>query len=95
MMEIATFRLADGVAEAAFLEADALVQARFAPRQRGFLRRTTARGDDGSWAVVVLWGSEEDALAAAAAAAGDRWVTALLELVDPASVSVRRYTELA
>jgi heme-degrading monooxygenase HmoA len=95
MIEITTFRLADGVGEAAFLEADALAQARFFPRQPGFLRRTTARGDDGGWVVVVLWGSEEEARAASAAAADDRWAAALARLLEPGSVVGRRYTELA
>ena len=94
MIEISTFRLGAGVDEADFLEADRLVQTRFAPRRPGFLRRTTARGEDGSWLVLVLWGSAADATAAAEAASSDPWVSALVALLDPGSVLVRRYTEL-
>jgi hypothetical protein len=94
MIEIATFRLGAGVEESDFLEADRLVQTRFAHRRPGFLRRTTARGEDGSWLVLVLWGSAADAAAAAEAASTDPWVTALIALVDPGSVVVRHYTEL-
>ena len=94
MIEITTFRLGAEVDEADFLEADRLVQTRFSPRRPGFLRRTTARGEDGDWLVLVLWGSAADAAAAAEAATTDRWTTALTALVDPGSVTVRRYTEL-
>ena len=94
MIEITTFRLGAAVDEADFLEADRLVQTRFSPRRPGFLRRTTARGEDGSWLVLVLWGSADHATAAAEAATTDPWTTALAALVDPASVRVARYTEL-
>jgi hypothetical protein len=94
MIEITTFRLGVEVDEADFLEADRLVQTRFSPRRPGFLRRTTARGEDGSWLVLVLWGSADAAAAAAEAAATDPWTTALSGLLDPASVRVQRYAEL-
>ena len=94
MIELTTFRPAPGVSEADLLEADRLVQTRFMPRQPGFLRRTTARGADGGWLVVVLWASEDEATAAADRASSDAATTAFAALADPASVEVRRYTEL-
>jgi hypothetical protein len=94
VIEITTFRVRPGIEERALLAADRLVQDRFMPRQPGFLRRTTARGEDGDWAVVVLWFSADHADAAAANAAGDRWASAFAELLEPGSVVVRRYTEL-
>lgn len=94
MIEITTFRPAEGAAVVDLLEADRLVQHRFMPRQPGFLRRTTARGADGEWAVVVLWAGEAEALAAAASSATDPAVAALADLVDGTTVQVRRYTEL-
>ena len=94
MIEITTFRLVADVGEADLLAADRLVQDRLAPRRPGFLRPTTARGEDGDWVVIVLWGSAADAAAAAEAATTDRWTSALTALLDPGSVTVRRYTEL-
>jgi hypothetical protein len=60
IVEITTFRLADGVTDEAFLALDRRIQTELIPNQGGFWRRTTARhGDD--WLVVTLWASEEDA----------------------------------
>ena len=65
VIETTTFRLADGVDEAAFLEADEQARTGFLYHQAGMARATTARADDGEWIVVVLWASYEDADAAA------------------------------
>ncbi|HXY28710.1 MAG TPA: hypothetical protein VEH82_10555 [Acidimicrobiales bacterium] len=62
IVEITTFRLAEGVTDEAFLTLDRRVQTELVPNQPGFLRRTTARhGED--WLVVTLWASEADATA--------------------------------
>jgi len=55
VIETLTFQLAPGTAQSAFLEADQRVQTDFFYRQPGLARRTTARGGDGEWLVVVLW----------------------------------------
>ncbi|MBV8234545.1 MAG: hypothetical protein JO075_02475 [Acidimicrobiia bacterium] len=65
VIETTTFRLADGVDEAALLEADEQARTGFLYHQAGMLRATTAKADDGEWIVVVLWASYEDADAAA------------------------------
>jgi hypothetical protein len=65
VIETRTFRLADGVDEAEFLEADEQARTGFLYHQPGMLRATTARADDGEWIVIVLWASYEDADAAA------------------------------
>lgn len=66
IVEVTTFRLAAGVADASFLALDRRLQTELVPNQPGFLRRTTARhGDD--WLVVTLW-STHDAAAAFARA---------------------------
>ena len=88
VVDLLTFRLAPGLDEAAFLEADARVQARLSSRE-GFLRRTTARAadDEGEWLVVSLWWSVE---AAEAGASGH----GLDGLVDDATVVRKRYLTL-
>ena len=60
IIENKTFRLEDEIDEATFLEADHRLQAELSSRD-GFVRRTTGRGKDGTWLVVTLWGSEENA----------------------------------
>lgn len=54
LIEITTFRLADGADVDAFLAADAREQERMSG-VRGIVRRTTARSDDGAWAVITFW----------------------------------------
>ena len=62
IVEITTFRLAEGVTDDAFLALDKRIQTELVPNQPGFLRRTTARhGDD--WLVVTLWATDADAAA--------------------------------
>jgi hypothetical protein len=85
LLETTTFRLADGVDEAAFLAADEALQADLSPR-RGFVRRTTARGEAGEWLVLTMWWSAEVADAAPPAIPS--------ELVDPASVRRARFSTL-
>ncbi len=58
VLEITTFRLCDESSTEDFLAADKAVQTEVFPNTKGYLRRTTARNDDGEWLVVVLWASE-------------------------------------
>lgn len=94
VIEIATFRLARGVVEATFLEADQRIQVDFVHARPGFMRRTTARGADGAWLVVTLWDSEHDALAAEEAAASDVAATTFASMVDASTFELKRYTAL-
>ncbi len=61
VIETLAFQVVPHVGEAEFLEADRQVQTRFFNTQPGLLRRTTARGHDGSWLVILLWRTETDA----------------------------------
>jgi hypothetical protein len=94
VVETITFRLAAGVGEAAFIEADRRVQTEFAYQQPGLVRRTTARGADADWLVLVLWASDGDADAAMHLAADDPATEAFMALVDAGSVQTERYVTL-
>jgi hypothetical protein len=91
VIETTTFRLAEGVADAAFLEADEQVRTGFLYKQPGLMRATTARGDDGEWVVVVLWASDDDANTAESQARTDPATSALMALVHARTVDRRRY----
>jgi hypothetical protein len=54
-IELAPFRLADGVTEAELLEASEALQRDFLAGQDGFVRRELLRGKDGSWCDLVYW----------------------------------------
>jgi len=90
VIETTTFRLADGVDEAAFLEADELARTGFLYHQPGLMRATTARADDGDWIVVVLWASYEDADASAEVERADAAMDHLSHLM--AGAERKRYS---
>jgi len=94
VIEVVTFRLAPGVDEDQFREADQRAQTEFVYSRRGALRRTTARGSGGEWLVVTLWGSAQDADASAAASRDDTAMTRWSTCVDGSSVTTRRFDTL-
>jgi heme-degrading monooxygenase HmoA len=94
VIEITTFRLAPHADEHAFLDADRRVQTEVVPNHPGFLRRTTARGDDGAWLVVVLWRSADEADASRRVAEDHPVTRQFNELLDGTSIRTARYSTL-
>lgn len=95
MIEIMRVRLAPGVDETEFLKIDKTFQEEFAYQQAGLLRRTTARGANGTWIVIDLWRSEADADACAAIWDEAALPRQFMSLVDRSSVVVERFESLA
>ncbi len=94
VIEVVTFRLTEGQDEARFLEADKEAHTGFFYLQPGIIRRTTAKGSDGEWLALTLWGSADDAVAAAAAAHDDPSVAPALACIDRSSVTAQVFTTL-
>lgn len=94
IIEILRFRLSRGTDEAAFLEADRGVQTEFAYHQPGMLRRTTAKGPEGTWVVVDLWRSAADADRCDALWGQDPVTDKFRALIDANSVTTERYETL-
>jgi heme-degrading monooxygenase HmoA len=93
IVEITTFRLAEGVTEGSFLDLDRRVQTELVPNQPGFMRRTTARhGDD--WLVVTLWSTDEAAAAFQRASEGDPLQAAFEQAAEAGSFHLARYDTL-
>jgi heme-degrading monooxygenase HmoA len=93
IVEITTFRLAEGVTDASFLALDRRVQTELVPNRAGFLRRTTARhGDD--WLVVTLWATEDDAAAFQRAVEGNPLQAEFEQAAEAGSLHLARYTTL-
>jgi len=90
VIEIMTFRLANGAEAAAFRAVDGRVQVGFAYRQPGLLRRTLGRCDD-RWLVLQVWRSVEEADAATAAFDASPLGAEFMALVDRDSLVVERY----
>lgn len=92
-MELATFSLVDAADVDAFVAADADLQRDMMINDRGFVRRTTARGD-GGWAVVTLWASREEAEASVQRTATSDAGRAFAAFVEPSSVRREIFEEL-
>jgi hypothetical protein len=96
VIEVLTFRLDSQTEEAEFVAADKRVQTEFFYQQPGLVRRTTARGDDGGWLIVSLWGSQANADASGSlfGSSSSPAVSDFLRLIDASTVETRRYTTL-
>jgi heme-degrading monooxygenase HmoA len=93
IVQISTFRLAEGMTDESFLALDRRVQTELVPNQPGFMRRTTARhGDD--WLVVTLWSSDETAAAFQRAVEGHPLRAEFTRAVEAGSFHLARYTTL-
>jgi heme-degrading monooxygenase HmoA len=93
IVEITTFRLAEGVADASFLALDRRVQTELVPNQPGFMRRTTARRDN-DWVVVTLWSTEDDAAAFLHAVEGDPLQAEFAQAMEAGTSHLVRYATL-
>ena len=93
IVEITTFRLAEGVTDESFLALDRRMQTELVPNQPGFLRRTTARhGDD--WLVVTLWATDDAAAAFQRAVEGHPLQAEFERAVEAGTLHLTRYTTL-
>ena len=93
IVEVTTFRLAEGVSDEAFLALDKRVQTELIPNREGFLRRTTARHGE-EWLVVTLWWSEENAAAFARDTEGDPLQTEFARALEAGTLHQTRYSTL-
>ncbi|HVV35200.1 MAG TPA: hypothetical protein VHC63_01270 [Acidimicrobiales bacterium] len=94
VLEITTFRLLADVDDESFLAADKAVQTEVFPNSQGYLRRTTAKADDGEWLVVVLWADEPDIDEFNARIVSDPIQLAFDELIDRGTIRTKRYTDI-
>ena len=93
IVEVTTFRLAEGIGDNAFLALDKRIQTELVPNQPGFLRRTTARhGED--WLVVTLWASDDAAAAFQRAAEAHPLQADFEQAVEPGTLHLTRYATL-
>jgi hypothetical protein len=94
VIETHTFRLVEGTDIREFLGADRRVQTELMLRKPTFIRRTTARGGDGDWLVVVIWSSGTDADTARAQLDADPASAAFMAFVDRPTLTTKRYETL-
>lgn len=61
VIELASFRLAEGANEVALIAASDAMQEGFLKLQKGFIKRDLVKTADGQWADVVYWENQESA----------------------------------
>ncbi|GAC33149.1 hypothetical protein GPLA_2244 [Paraglaciecola polaris LMG 21857] len=93
VIEIATFKLKDGVSYQQFAPLDKAVETEHVVKQPGFISREAAKGQNGEWLVVVHWESEEAAEASMKSfmnvkAAGD-----FMSHIDASTMNMKNYTK--
>jgi hypothetical protein len=91
VIEIATFKTAEGVLEQTLLAADAVLLP-WVMAQQGFVTRSLAQNEDGSWMDCVTWADLATAKAAGEAIMGAPGANEFLMLVIPDSLAIVYYT---
>ncbi len=92
VIEIASFRLAQGVTEDQFLVENGKVESDHVVHQPGFLSRQTAQGEDDEWLVIVHWESTEAADASMEGFMDAPATQAFLGAIDSDTYSMKRYS---
>ncbi len=93
IVEVTTFRLAEGVTDESFLALDRKMQTELVPNQPGFMRRTTARHGD-EWLVVTLWSTEPAAGAFERVAEDHPLQAEFVRVVEAGTFHLTRYVTL-
>lgn len=83
LIDVTVFQLREGADEEVFLAADKRAQAELSPA-RGFVRRTTARGENGNWLVLTFWGDVEPMATS----------TELDEFIDASTLRTAQFTDI-
>lgn len=91
VIEIATFKLKQGVTADEFRPLDKAVESQLVAKQPGFISRESAAGDNGEWLVVVHWRSVEDAEASMASFSGAPAAEQFMSKIDANTMSMKRY----
>ncbi|MEM6446101.1 MAG: hypothetical protein AAF704_05985 [Cyanobacteria bacterium P01_D01_bin.123] len=91
IVEIATFKLKEGVSPAEFYAVDQAVEAQHVSQQAGFISRESAISDDREWLAIVHWRSIEDAEASMASFADAPATVEFMSKLDADSMVMKRY----
>jgi len=91
VIEIATFKLKQGVTADEFRPLDKAVELQHVVKQPGFISRESAAGDNGEWLVVVHWRSIKDAEASMASFSSAPATEQFMSKIDANTMSLKRY----
>ena len=90
VIEIVTFKLADGISPEAFVAASGAVTA-FARSQAGFVSRRLSMAEDGTWMDHVHWSSMEAAQAAQTAFPAQESLAPFMAMINPEGMTMTHH----
>lgn len=93
VIEVATFKLADGMSYDDFSVLDSAVEAQHVSKQPGFISRHSARGENGEWLVVVYWENHESAQASMNSFMNAPAAAQFMKGLDASTMKMMRYTQ--
>lgn len=94
-LEIVIYKTKDGVSDTDFIHTGAEMEENFAKKQKGFIRRTFAKSENGDWVDVIYWETMEDAMKASEAAMKSPVCAPLFGMLDNESVKMHHFEILS
>ena len=94
-LEIASFKLKDGIAVEDFLKSSTEMEEGFAEKQNGFIKRTLAQSESGEWVDVVYWETMDDATKAMESAMKSPTCAPMFGMIDDASIKMSHFEILS
>ncbi len=88
IVEIAQFKLTEGVHEEDFLQEAEAVQKNFLEKQKGYVDRELLKNQDGQWVDILHWNSMEEAQKAAQVMMQDPATQGFIQKIDPSSIKM-------
>ncbi|MEM1241042.1 MAG: antibiotic biosynthesis monooxygenase [Cyanobacteria bacterium P01_H01_bin.26] len=92
IVEVATFKLKEGVTPDEFYVVDQAVETQHVSQQPGFISRESAVSDDNEWLVIVHWRSIADAEASMASFSSAPATAEFMGKLEIDTMVMKRYT---
>ena len=93
VIEVVTFKLVAGISDADYVKASRATED-FVRGLPGFRHRMLSKAEDGTWTDTVVWADMASAKSAAEKFPQAECTTAMMQMIDPVSVSLRHDLQL-
>lgn len=94
-LEIVMYKTKEGVSDVDFNKTSDEMETNFAKKQKGFIKRTFAKSENGDWVDVVYWETMDDAIKASGAAMNSPACVPMFGMLDNASVKMFHFDILS
>ena len=88
IVEVAVFRLNEGVVDQDFIAEAEKVQASFLKNQKGYLDRELLKNENGQWFDILHWASMEEAQTAAQVMMREPTCQQFIQMINPQSIQM-------